>query len=220
MLEIRWNFRNADSWQVSLSYDRLGEADLAIACADSGLESLGHNLCESFRGCSQMFAKDYTLQFYIFFKRFVVLSCLSWRIYVIVAFSHMERVSDLCCEAHGAQTLWWLAMEASISLYSYQAVASKGKSPSTSNQPHKFIKASSGRCSCANLCHFDFTKDWLGATAIWLMRGHKFLTVHVKCLNFINPGGEGPSPDRRSLESQAEGIVTLILKETPQRVHS
>ena len=37
---------------------------------------------------------------------------------------------------------------------------------------------------------------------------------------FHSPGGEGPSPDRRSLESQAEGIVTLILKETPQRVHS
>lgn len=69
MLEIRWIFGNVDGWQVSLSYDRLGEADLAIACADSGLESLGHNLCENFRDvhpCSQRTA------FYIFFKMFLL----------------------------------------------------------------------------------------------------------------------------------------------------
>lgn len=75
------------------------------------------------------------------------------------------------------------------------------------NQPHKFTKASSGRCRCASLCHFDFTKDWLGATTIYLIDAkHEFLAVHANCLNFHSPGGEGPSPDRRSLESQAEGI--------------
>jgi len=35
--------------QVSLSYDRLGEADLAVACADSGLELMERKLCGDLR---------------------------------------------------------------------------------------------------------------------------------------------------------------------------